>query len=73
LGGCFVQSLAMPQQGETTVVTLSLAGREVTLNGVVVYVEPGMGFAVQFKDLSEQQRTWLTELIQMTSGAASAS
>ena len=58
---------------ERAVVTLSLAGREATLNGVVVYVEPGMGFAVQFKDLSEQQRAWLTELIQMTTGTASAS
>ena len=73
LGGCFVQSLALPEKDERTMVTLTVGGREVTLPGVVVYVEPGMGFAVQFKDLSDDQRGVLNELIQATSGSANAS
>ena len=64
MGGCFVHSLAMPQKDERTFVTLTIDGREVTLEGSVVYVEPGMGFAVQFKDVSDAQRDVLTELVQ---------
>jgi hypothetical protein len=62
----------MPGRGDATDVTLSLAGREVTLNGVVVYVEPGIGFALEFRDLSEEQRAWLTELIKVTTRSAKA-
>jgi hypothetical protein len=63
----------MPQKDERTMVTLMVGRREVTLPGVVVYVEPGMGFAVQFKDLTDAQRAILDELIQATSGSANAS
>ena len=52
LGGCFVQSLAMPTPGESTVVSISIGpGHSLTFTGRVVYVDPGMGFAVQFSEI----------------------
>ena len=63
LGGCFVQSLAMPQKEEATVVSVDFGGQTLVFPGTVVYVEPGMGFAVQFKDLSSSEVAKLSELI----------
>lgn len=63
LGGCFVQSLAMPQKDETTIVSVEFGGQTVKLPGTVVYVEPGMGFAVQFKDLTPAELAQLKELV----------
>jgi hypothetical protein len=71
LGGCFIQSLAMPQTGETTSVSVAFGDRTLTFTGSVVYVEPGMGFAVQFKNLSPAEVAQINELV--ASAAASRS
>lgn len=63
----------MPQTGERTLVTLSVGGREATLPGTVVYVESGMGFAVQFKDLSADEQAVLAQIIEATAAATAAS
>ena len=56
IGGCFVQTLAMPVAGETTVVTIAFGeSHALMFTGTVVYVDPGMGFAVQFKPLPAEQ------------------
>ena len=62
IGGCFVQTLALPAAGETTVLTVAIGeSHAITFTGTVVYVDPGMGFAVQFTplesaDVDELQR-----------------
>jgi hypothetical protein len=71
LGGCFVQSLAMPKTGEATVVTIDFGDRTLTFKGTVVYVEAGMGFAVQFKDLSPSEISQLQELMAATAAERS--
>jgi hypothetical protein len=70
VGGCFVQSQAMPQKDEATVVSVELGGQTLALPGTVVYVEPGMGFAVQFTALSSNDLAKLKELIAGDAGAA---
>src|SRR5688500_7133800 len=62
IGGCFVQSQAMPQKDEATVVSLEFGGQTLAFPGTVVYVEPGMGFAVQFAALSSDALARLTGL-----------
>jgi hypothetical protein len=52
LGGCYVQSLSAPAVRETTVVTIEFGAHALSFHGEVVYVEPAMGFAVRFQDLS---------------------
>ena len=64
IGGCFVQTLAMPVAGETTVVTISFGeSHALMFTGTVVYVDPGMGFAVQFKPLGAEQAEELRRLL----------
>lgn len=53
-GGCFVQSLAMPKQGEHTSVTVTVGDRSFTFSGVVVYLDR-IGFSVKFDPISESE------------------
>jgi hypothetical protein len=71
LGGCFVETLAMPTAGEHTHVTIALgAGTEVTFSGTVIYVEPKMGFAVKFDDLDPAHSEQIRQIMQaLTTGA----
>jgi len=63
-GGCFVQTLALPAAGETTVVTVAIGdSHAITFTGTVVYVDPGMGFAVQFAPLASASADELRRLL----------
>ena len=54
MGGCFLQSMANPAKGEETLVTIRIDDeRSLALAGHVVYVETGMGFAVEFAPMNE--------------------
>ena len=53
-GGCFVQSLAMPKQGEDTSVTVTVGDRSFTFSGRVVYLDR-IGFSVKFDPISESE------------------
>lgn len=64
LGGCFVQSLAIPVKSESTVVTIAMGDRTLTLTGTVVYTEPGMGFALQFTQMPESNLGQLAALLE---------
>jgi hypothetical protein len=69
-GGCFVESLIVPAQHDRVMVTLSLTlSSEISAEGHVTKVEPGIGFGVQFTDLQREQRTAIREAVQdMLSG-----
>lgn len=62
-GGCFVQSLAMPTAGEMTEVSILIGSESLTLPGDIVYVDPGMGFAVQFRELVPDLKARLHRLL----------
>ena len=64
LGGCFVQSLANPSKGESTVVTVNIGKHVLSFDGEVVYSETGMGFAVRFANVVETDLKELTRLIE---------
>ena len=51
-GGCFVQALASPRIDHAASITVTLGGADVGFRGRVRYVEPLMGFAIQFERLT---------------------
>ncbi len=53
VGGCFVQSLAMPKIGETTSVSVTLADRTFTFSGQVVYLDR-IGFSLKFDPIPQE-------------------
>lgn len=69
LGGCFVQTLAAPSAGEETQVTITF-GKDVSMTfaGTVIYVEPGMGFAVRFNKLEGEGSDEVKRLIDALGG-----
>jgi len=66
LGGCFVETVLQPTKGENTEVTVRFAdGRQITLAGRVVYAEPGVGFGVQFRELTPDELAALKQCLHL--------
>jgi c-di-GMP-binding flagellar brake protein YcgR len=63
LGGCFVHSLATPAQGEEALVTVAIGPHRLTFQGLVAYVEAGMGFGVKFEEIASADLDELGRLI----------
>lgn len=62
-GGLYMTTTAPLQQGETIALAMTVGGRDLDLLGTVVYVDPGHGVGVRFKELAEDVVTALrTEL-----------
>lgn len=51
VGGCFIESLAMPAVGETAVITVDVGEHSMSFKGQVLYGEQNMGFAVRFRPI----------------------
>ena len=69
VGGCYVDSIAGVQPEEVVGLKLSLPqGRSVDVFGTVVYVHDGIGFGVQFNDMTREQRTMLEQLVLLNGG-----
>lgn len=64
VGGCFIQTLAMPAAGEQTTVTIRIGGSELSVPGRILYVERGMGFAVQFVGMSDADLTEFSRVLE---------
>lgn len=62
-GGCFIETVSAPSVGERTVVTVPAGGRMIEIAGSVQYVERNMGFAVQFDELTAEQREALAHVL----------
>lgn len=69
VGGCYVDSIAGVQAEEVVGIKLTLPqGRCEQIFGTVVYVHDGIGFGVQFNDLTRTQRTILEQLVLINGG-----
>lgn len=69
LGGCFVQTLATPTAGDETHVTITF-GKDLSMTfaGKVIYVEPKMGFAVKFNELTDEGADAVRSLLEALGG-----
>ena len=68
-GGCYVDSIA-PVRAEEVVGLKLLLPRDYTVElfGTVVYVHEGIGFGIQFNDMTREQRTLLEQMILLNGG-----
>ena len=70
LGGCYVDSIFGVQPGRSVNFNLALpSGRSGKMSGTIVYVHEGIGFGLQFNDLTSEQRTMLEQLILVCGGS----
>jgi hypothetical protein len=65
LGGCFVQSLTLPVEGDTTTVTIAFGDHGLSFAGHVVYVDPGRGFGVQFTEAPDAEAAEFVRLLKL--------
>ena len=62
-GGCFIQTVISPQMHQRTEITFPVGDETLTVQGKVVYVENGIGFAVQFDPVTPEQVQILRDLL----------
>ncbi len=63
IGGLYMTSNANLEIGTPIFMQISLSEKEIALNGVVVYSDPGYGVGIRFHDLSPENQDFLkTEL-----------
>lgn len=63
VGGCFIESRALPPVGETAVITVNIGAHALSFTGEVLYVESNMGFAVKFRPIPADQMEGLVRFI----------
>ena len=54
IGGLYMTTNAALENGTPILIRLTIAGKEVSLNGAVVYTDPGQGVGVRFHNVSEE-------------------
>ena len=59
IGGLYMTTGAEFEVGTPIQMLLTLAGREVSLGGVIAYVDEGQGVGVRFQSLSEEDEALL--------------
>jgi PilZ domain len=62
-GGCFVQTVAGVQNHDRTEVAFLVGDTMLTIEGEIVSVEPGIGFAVHFDPLTAEHAKTLRDLL----------
>jgi hypothetical protein len=65
IGGLYMTTTAPLDMGTPIMMTLNVADRTLHLNGTVVYSDPGHGVGVRFRDLKDEDRSFLTEELQL--------
>ena len=69
LGGCYVDTISSVKPEEVVDFKLNLPqGRTERMSGTVVYVHEGLGFGIQFNDMTREQRTVLEQVILVNGG-----
>lgn len=59
VGGLYMTTNAHLSQGMPISIRLTVGGREVSINGVVAYIDPGQGVGVRFQNLSDEDKDLL--------------
>jgi hypothetical protein len=54
VGGLYMTTNARLETGTPISIRMSIAGKEITLNGAVVYTDPGHGVGVRFHNIGEE-------------------
>jgi PilZ domain len=53
MGGCFVESVQLPNNGQVIVVSIAVQNGQINVSGEVLYSELNQGFAVRFVDMPD--------------------
>lgn len=65
IGGLYMTTNANLENGMPIMIKMSIAGREISLAGAVVYTDPGHGVGVRFHNLSEENAEFLKQELEI--------
>lgn len=61
IGGLYMTTSTRLEDGTPILLTMTIGAREISLNGTVVYTDPGYGVGVRFQNLSEENAELLKQ------------
>lgn len=68
-GGCYVDSIVAVVEDEPVILSMTTPeGKTLSFSGDVAYVLQGMGFGVRFKELTDEQSSFLADAIKASGG-----
>lgn len=69
MGGCYIDTIAQVPIGEPVTINLATSsGESMQFTGNVAYLLEGMGFGMEFTNLSDEHRDFLARLVNSTAG-----
>ena len=63
LGGCFIYARAVAKTGEQAEISMKIGEDLLRFPGTVVHVDPAMGFAVEFRELTPEQGNQIQQIL----------
>lgn len=66
IGGLYMTTSADLETGASVFMRMTVGGKEITLNGAVVYTDPGQGVGVRFHNLSNESAELLKKELGLT-------
>jgi hypothetical protein len=63
LGGCFIYARAVATRGERAEISMRIGEEDLRFPGLVVHVDPAMGFAVEFRELTPEQGNQIQQIL----------
>jgi diguanylate cyclase (GGDEF)-like protein/putative nucleotidyltransferase with HDIG domain len=72
LGGCFVETSAVPEIGSTLNMVFSMDDAKIEAEGTVMRLDPGNGIAVKFHDMRREERGKIHKVLDYVQSASSA-
>ena len=67
MGGCYIDTIAQVPIGEPLSINITTSdGESMQFTGIVAYLLEGMGFGMEFTDLSDQHRDFLSRVVKST-------
>jgi hypothetical protein len=65
IGGLYMTTNARLETGMPILIRMTIAGKEISLNGAVVYTDPGQGVGVRFHNVSEDAAELLKQELEI--------
>ncbi|HEY8561859.1 MAG TPA: PilZ domain-containing protein [Pyrinomonadaceae bacterium] len=65
LGGLYMTTSAQLESGTEILMRLIIGGKEISINGAVVYTDPGQGVGVRFQNVSPENARLLEQELEL--------
>lgn len=65
VGGLYMTTNTTLEMGTQVFMTMSVGDREISFGGTVVYTDPGQGVGIRFQDISEDDKVFLKNELEL--------